>query len=223
MVRSSVPSGASTGEFEAVELRDGSGPFHGKGVTTALQNIQNILKPKLIGKDCTEQKEIDNVMLEIDGTDNKRELGANAILGISMAVARAGALSLDLPLFKYLGNLKDLKGEKLPIPVMNIINGGMHAGNNLDFQEYMIVPSGAKSFSEAIRLFRNSLTEDQLKYYDYLCQQKATMDETRFWNAVEKENYFLNHTLAERQRIFYRWFREWLRKSQKGLIHSDET
>ncbi|UCH87911.1 MAG: phosphopyruvate hydratase [Thermoplasmata archaeon] len=152
MVRASVPSGASTGALEAIELRDGSGPFRGKGVTKALEKIQNVLKPKLIGQDCTNQKAIDDIMLGLDGTENKGELGANAILGISAAVARAGAVSKGVTLYEHLGSISNSKPEKLPIPVMNIINGGAHAGNNLDFQEFMIIPSGAASYSEAVQI-----------------------------------------------------------------------
>lgn len=151
-VRTSVPSGASTGELEAHELRDGEGPYGGKGVTKAVDNINNIIKPKIVGMDCTSQEEIDNTMNELDGTANKTKLGANAILGVSMAAAKAAAESKGLPLYLYLGTLSNITPEKIPIPVLNIINGGAHAGNSLEFQEFMIIPSGAKTFSEAIQM-----------------------------------------------------------------------
>lgn len=154
--RASVPSGASTGSREALELRDGDKThFMGKGVLKAVDNVNKLIAPKLIGKDVFDQRGIDNLMLEIDGTENKEKLGANAILGVSMAVCRAGALEKKKPLFRYLA--EDLKipnaaGKlRLPAPLMNIINGGAHASNNLDIQEFMIVPHMKKSFSENFR------------------------------------------------------------------------
>jgi enolase len=147
-----VPSGASTGSLEAVELRDGTGPFNGKGVTKALNAVNKIIGPKVTGMECTAQSEIDKLMVELDGTENKGELGANAILGVSMAVARAGAVAQNKSLYEYLSILTGKEPQKLPIPVMNIINGGAHAGNKLDFQEYMIIPSGAESFTEAMQI-----------------------------------------------------------------------
>ena len=144
-----VPSGASTGMFEAVELRDGDkSRYSGKGVLKAIDNVNAKIGPALIGYDATEQVAIDNLMLQLDGTDNKSNLGANAILGVSMAVARAAAESLDLPLFVYLGGFN---AKELPVPMMNILNGGAHADNNVDIQEFMIMPVGAKSFAEALR------------------------------------------------------------------------
>lgn len=154
--RASVPSGASTGSREALELRDGDkSKYMGKGVLTAVKNINESIAPKLIGKNVFDQRAIDHLMLEIDGTENKSKLGANAILGVSMAVCRAGALEKGKPLYLYL--FEDLKvpnpvGKmRLPTPLMNIINGGAHASNNLDIQEFMIVPHMKKSFSENFR------------------------------------------------------------------------
>lgn len=144
--RASVPSGASTGINEAIELRDNDKRYMGKGVLKAVNNVNDIIKPSLIGIDVTKQAEIDNIMLRLDGTNNKSKLGANAILGVSLACLKAAADSNDMPLYKYIGN-----GKNLPTPMMNIINGGFHADNNLDFQEYMIVPN-ANSFREKLRI-----------------------------------------------------------------------
>lgn len=144
-----VPSGASTGAFEAVELRDADPKrYLGKGVLTAQKNVTEIIAPVILGMDATDQSGIDKILIDIDGTDNKAKLGANSILGVSMAVARAAALSQDMPLFMY---LSEGKGKTLPVPMMNVLNGGEHADNNLDFQEFMIVPVGAPTFSEALR------------------------------------------------------------------------
>ena len=150
MGRAMVPSGASTGEHEAVELRDGDkNRLGGKGVLQAVRNVNEILADELIGYDATLQKEIDQIMIDIDGTPNKAKLGANAILGVSLAVARAAANSLGLPLFRYLGGVG---AYTMPVPMMNIINGGSHADNNVDIQEFMIMPVGAKSFRGAMRM-----------------------------------------------------------------------
>ena len=149
-----VPSGASTGEREALELRDGGARFHGKGVTKACQNVNKIIAPKLIGKTLKNQKELDSIMLSLDGTEFKTNLGANAILSVSLAVARALALIKNKPLYKNLGN-----GTTLPTPMMNVINGGAHADSNVDFQEYMIMPIGAKSLSEALRFASETFME----------------------------------------------------------------
>lgn len=147
--RAIVPSGASTGKFEALELRDGDKErYNGKGVLKAVENVNEVLAPRLIGLNAYDQVLLDKTMLEIDGTENKSKVGANAILSISMAVARAAAASLDLPLYKYLGGVN---AKVLPVPFMNVINGGQHADNNLDIQEFMIVPAGAPSFREALR------------------------------------------------------------------------
>ncbi|WP_457639862.1 phosphopyruvate hydratase [Persephonella sp.] len=147
--RALVPSGASTGETEAVELRDGDkNRFNGKGVLKAVENINTKIADALIGEESTNQVEIDRIMLELDGTENKSNLGANAILAVSLAVARASAEELELPLYRYLGGTN---AKLLPVPLMNVINGGAHADNNLDFQEFMIVPVYGESFKEALR------------------------------------------------------------------------
>ena len=150
MGRAAVPSGASTGEREALELRDGDKKrFLGKGVLKAVDNINNIIAKILIGEDALNQKAIDNLMIREDGTDNKSKLGANAILGVSMAVAKAAANAVGLPLYQYIGGCN---AKKLPVPMMNVINGGAHADNNVDLQEFMIVPKGAKTFREGLRM-----------------------------------------------------------------------
>ena len=147
--RAMVPSGASTGEHEAVELRDGDKKrYLGKGVLKAVDNVNEIIAPEIIGLDCTQQAYIDQIMIELDGTANKAKLGANAILGVSMAVAKAAADFTGLPLYLYLGGFN---AKELPVPMMNIINGGSHADNNVDFQEFMIMPVGFKTFSDALR------------------------------------------------------------------------
>ncbi|AIT79165.1 phosphopyruvate hydratase [Novosphingobium pentaromativorans] len=145
----SVPSGASTGQFEAHELRDGdSARYAGRGVLKAVENIEREIAPALIGIDAVRQPEIDRLMCELDGTENKARLGANAILGVSLAVARASAQSMEMPLYQYLGGST---ARRLPVPMMNIINGGKHAANGLQMQEFMIVPHGAPTYSEALR------------------------------------------------------------------------
>ncbi len=147
--RAAVPSGASTGKHEAVELRDGDKSVYvGKGVLKAVDNVNNIIADKLKGIPVTEQALIDALLIEIDGTHNKAVLGANATLAVSMAVARAGAQSSNLPLYRYIGGVNAVT---LPVPLMNILNGGMHADNKIDFQEFMIVPTGASTFSEGLR------------------------------------------------------------------------
>jgi enolase len=149
MGKASVPSGASTGENEALELRDGDPKrYGGKGVLKAVANVQEKIAPKLIGMDVYHQVEIDRLMLDLDGTPNKATLGANAILGVSMAVARAASLAAGLPLYQYLGGPGS---RRLPVPCMNIINGGAHADNSVDLQEFMVVPLGAPSYHEALR------------------------------------------------------------------------
>ena len=147
--RASVPSGASTGKFEAVELRDRYSRYAGKGVQMAVDHVNTKLAPELIGTNALEQTKIDQMMLQIDGTKNKENLGANAILGVSMAVAQAAAKALQIPLYRYLGGAC---ARRLPIPMMNILNGGCHANNAIDIQEFMIVPIGAKSFQEALQM-----------------------------------------------------------------------
>ena len=148
--RAIVPSGASTGAFEAVELRDGDkGRYIGKGVEKAVANVNEVIAPELEGMDAFDQPAIDALMIELDGTHNKGKLGANAILGVSMAVARAASEELGLPLFQYIGGVN---AKQLPVPMMNILNGGEHADNSVDVQEFMILPVGAKSFKEGLRM-----------------------------------------------------------------------
>ena len=147
--RASVPSGASTGEHEAVELRDGDkSRYFGKGVLNAVEHVNNTLAEELTGYDATDQPGIDHMMIELDGTPTKSRFGANAILGVSLGVAKAAALSLKLPLYRYIGGTN---ARYLPVPMMNILNGGKHADNNVDIQEFMIVPVHAPTFAEALR------------------------------------------------------------------------
>ena len=147
--RAAVPSGASTGEREALELRDGGKEFLGKGVLKAVENVNDVIGPKIKGMYVFNQREIDNFLIDLDGTENKSNLGANAILGVSLAVARAAANCLEVPLFFYLGGVV---ANIMPVPLCNVINGGMHADNNLDIQEFMIAPVGAECFSEGYRM-----------------------------------------------------------------------
>ena len=148
--RAAVPSGASTGAFEAVELRDGDKDrYLGRGTQKAVKNVNEEIAGEIVGLDATDQVSIDQLLLELDGTPNKGKLGANAILGVSLAVAKAAAGALGLPLFRYLGGVN---AKELPVPMMNILNGGKHADNTVDIQEFMIMPVGAPSFSEALRM-----------------------------------------------------------------------
>ena len=148
--RAAVPSGASTGEHEAVELRDGDeARYGGKGVIKAVENVNEIIRPELLELDCLDQAHIDMLLIDIDGTYNKEKLGANAILGTSLAVARAASAFLDMPFYQYLGGVN---ARTLPVPMMNVLNGGSHADNTVDLQEFMIMPTGAESFSEALRM-----------------------------------------------------------------------
>ena len=149
--RAIVPSGASTGVHEAVELRDKDKRYNGKGVLKAVENIKMRLAPKLVGLDVKQQQFIDVMMTRLDGTPNKAKLGANAILAVSMAVCRAGAKDKDMKLHKYIEELAETK-SKMPTPFFNVINGGQHAGNPLDIQEYMIAPTGAKDFKQALQM-----------------------------------------------------------------------
>ncbi|MEI6126473.1 MAG: phosphopyruvate hydratase [Pseudomonadota bacterium] len=150
MGRAQVPSGASTGEREALELRDNDkGRFMGKGVTLAVKNVNERIQPELIGMESLDQIAIDKTMIDLDGTEIKKNLGANAILGVSMAVAKASAIELNIPLYRYIGGAN---AKVLPVPMMNILNGGAHADNNVDIQEFMIMPVGAKNFAEALRM-----------------------------------------------------------------------
>jgi enolase len=146
--RAIVPSGASTGEHEAVELRDGGDRYGGKGVQRAVSHVNGEIAKAVQGLDALDQRMVDQVLIDVDGTDNKGRLGANALLGVSLAVARAAALELDLPLYRYVGGPN---AHVLPVPMMNVVNGGVHADNNVDLQEFMIVPLGAASFREALR------------------------------------------------------------------------
>ena len=150
--RASVPSGASTGAYEAVELRDGGTAYMGKAVLNAVENVNNIIAPKIIGMDTTDQKAIDQVMLDLDGTDNKAKLGANAILGVSLAVSKAGAAAKGVPLYRHYADLAGNDKLMMPVPCFNVINGGSHAGNKLAFQEYFVIPTGAKDFVEAMQI-----------------------------------------------------------------------
>lgn len=148
--RAAVPSGASTGAFEAVELRDGDRRrYLGKGVQKAVANVNDIIAPEVVGMDAIDQVAIDQLMIELDGTANKGKLGANAILGVSLAVAKAAAAAFALPLYQYIGGINS---KELPVPMMNILNGGEHADNNVDIQEFMVMPVGAKSFAEALQM-----------------------------------------------------------------------
>jgi enolase len=147
--RAAVPSGASTGEFEAVELRDGDkSRYLGKGVLKAVENVNDIIAPEVIGMDATNQAVLDGALIELDGTENKSKLGANALLGVSLAAAKAAAAYCGLPLYQYIGGVNS---RVLPVPMMNILNGGSHATNNVDLQEFMVMPTGAESFSDALR------------------------------------------------------------------------
>lgn len=148
--RAAVPSGASTGEHEAVELRDGDEKaYMGKGVLRAVENVNSTIADELLGQNVFNQIDIDHMLIDIDGTSNKGTLGANAMLGVSLAVADAAANALNIPLWRYVGGVN---AKVLPVPMMNIINGGSHADNNVDLQEFMIMPTGAETFSEAIRM-----------------------------------------------------------------------
>jgi enolase len=148
--RAAVPSGASTGAYEAIELRDTKAKrYMGKGVTGAVKNVNEVIAPEVVGIDATQQEELDSLMIELDGTANKGKFGANAILGISLAAAKAAADSAQLPLYRYLGGCN---ANILPVPMMNILNGGKHSDNNVDFQEFMIMPIGAKNFPQALQM-----------------------------------------------------------------------
>jgi len=172
--RAAVPSGASTGIYEAVELRDGvKSDYMGKGVSKAVSNVNDIISPALVGKDPANQKEIDDIMLALDGTDNKAKLGANAILAVSMAVCKAGSAQKMVPLYQHVADLAGNKTLSLPLPAFNIINGGTHAGNKLAMQEFMILPVGAKSFREAMKMgcevYHNLKKVIQTKYGQDAC------------------------------------------------------
>ncbi len=153
LFRAMVPSGASTGIYEALELRDGDkSRYNGKGVLKAVGNVNNIIAPKILGMDCTKQEEIDKKMIELDGTENKSKLGANAILAVSMAVCKAGAVANGMPLYAYIADLANVKEFVMPVPSFNVINGGKHAANKLAMQEFMLLPIKAPNFREALRM-----------------------------------------------------------------------
>jgi enolase 1/2/3 len=188
VARAAVPSGASTGSREAVELRDGDPKkYLGKGVLKAVQNVNDKIAPELIGVEVTEQVLIDNLMIEMDGTKNKKKLGANAILGVSLAAAKAAAQELDLPLFQYLGGTN---AKQLPVPMMNVINGGEHADNNVDIQEFMIVPVGADTFSNALRM--------GVEVFHHL---KAVLKKRKFNTSVGDEGGFAPNLKSNEQAI----------------------
>ena len=147
--RASVPSGASTGKYEAVELRDGDERYNGLGVTRAVHHVNDAIAREIIGINVFEQEKIDGILLKMDRTENKSNLGANAMLGVSLAVAKTAAKALDIPLYRYLGGVN---ADTMPVPMMNILNGGRHADNSIDIQEFMIMPIGAKCFREALRI-----------------------------------------------------------------------
>ena len=181
---SMVPSGASTGSREALELRDGDVAHMGKGVSKAVANIHEIISPALIGMDVTHQQEIDEKMIALDGTSSKSKLGANAILGVSLAVLKAGANILEVPLYKYINQVfNDINGEKpemqIPIPMLNIINGGEHANNNIDIQEFMIMPVGANNFSQAMQ-WATEIYSDLKKLLHAKCLSTSVGDEGGF-------------------------------------------
>eukprot|EP00413_Alexandrium_margalefii_P045166 CAMPEP_0204604618 /NCGR_PEP_ID=MMETSP0661-20131031/57982_1 /ASSEMBLY_ACC=CAM_ASM_000606 /TAXON_ID=109239 /ORGANISM="Alexandrium margalefi, Strain AMGDE01CS-322" /LENGTH=435 /DNA_ID=CAMNT_0051615795 /DNA_START=97 /DNA_END=1404 /DNA_ORIENTATION=+ len=184
--RSIVPSGASTGENEACELRDGGKAFMGKGVKKAVDNVKTVLAPALVGKDPADQAAIDKLMLELDGTENKSKLGANAILGVSMACCRAGAAEKGVPLYRYINDLAGGPKMVMPVPCFNVINGGVHAGNYLAFQEFFLIPVGAANFEEAMQM--GSETYHTLKGIikgKYGLDSTAVGDEGGFAPAVQ--------------------------------------
>jgi len=184
--RAAVPSGASTGENEACELRDGGKAYLGKGVSKAVDNVKNVIAPALIGKDPTDQAAIDKIMLDLDGTENKSKLGANAILGVSMACCRAGAAQKGTALYKYINEIAGGPKMTMPVPCFNVINGGVHAGNFLAFQEFFLIPTEAKTFAEAMQL--GSETYHTLKGIikkKYGLDSTAVGDEGGFAPAVQ--------------------------------------
>ncbi|MGN0383488.1 MAG: phosphopyruvate hydratase [Eubacterium sp.] len=198
--RAAVPSGASTGQFEAIELRDKKERYGGKGVEKAVENVNNHLAKAIIGKNALKQNEIDAILIETDGTANKEKMGANAILGVSMATARAAATASGMPLYRYLGGINC---KKFPVPMMNILNGGVHADNTVDFQEFMIMPVGAKSFKEGLRMcaevyhtLKQILKErglstavgDEGGFAPDLADTEAVLD--TIMDAIKKSGYF---------------------------------
>ena len=170
VARAAVPSGASTGAFEASERRDGGSRYGGKGVLEAVKAAEEEIAAEVIGLEATEQRLLDQLMIDLDGTPNKSRLGANAILGVSLAVAKAAALSAELPLFRYVGGPN---AHVLPVPMMNILNGGAHADSNVDIQEFMIAPIGATTFAEALRAGRRGLPRAQERPEDVRATRPA--------------------------------------------------
>lgn len=195
--RAAVPSGASTGGHEACELRDGGSDFLGKGVSKAVQNVKTIIGPALLGKDPSDQAAIDKLMVELDGTENKSKLGANAILGVSMAICRAGAAEKGVPLHKHINEIAGKPKMSMPVPCFNVINGGVHAGNLLAFQEFFLIPTGATSFTEAMKL--GSETYHTLKgiiKQKYGLDSTAVGDEGGFAPAVQDPEEALKLLMA---------------------------
>lgn len=185
--RAAVPSGASTGEHEAVELRDGEHEWMGKGVLRAVENVNQIIAPRLKGKDALQQSEIDYIMIKLDGTENKGNLGANAILGVSLAVAKAAAEFLGVSLYRYIGGSQV---RVLPVPMMNVLNGGKHADNNVDLQEFMIMPVGAPTFTEALRWSTETFHT-----------LKKVLKEKKYSTAVGDEGGFAPNLFSNREAL----------------------
>ncbi len=201
--RAAVPSGASTGRHEALELRDGGTRFLGKGVHKAVANVNNIISKEIAGMDAASQQAIDEKMLELDGTENKSKLGANAMLAVSMAACRAGAGSM--PLYEYIGKLGSNKNFVLPVPFMNVINGGAHAGNELDIQEFMIAPVGAKNFREAVQMCAETYqTLKGIIKEDYGINAINVGDEGGFAPPLKKTEEALNLIVKAIEKAGYR-------------------
>jgi len=179
--RAAVPSGASTGKYEAVELRDGDKDVYvGKGVLKAVANVEEKIADELLGVDVTDQRYIDEMMIDLDGTPNKSKLGANAILGVSLACAKAAALEQNMPLFRYVGGTN---AHTMPVPMMNILNGGSHADNSIDFQEFMIIPLGADTFSESLRMGVETWVD---KYPIFSIEDGLDEDDWKGWAALNE-------------------------------------
>ena len=194
--RESVPSGASTGRFEAIELRDGDKDYFGLGVQKVVDHVNTKIREMLLGMNVLEQAKLDRAMVELDGTDNKGNLGANAILGVSLACAKTAAKALDMPLYRYLGGTN---AKTLPVPMMNVINGGVHAKNTLDFQEFMIMPVGARGFSQALKM--------GAEVYHFLRQ---ILNENGMSTAVGDEDLHLILRIQKRHFLIFRRQWRWL-------------
>ena len=228
-----VPSGASTGQYEAVELRDNDNRYCGKGVKTAVDNINDTIAPALVGRSALDQLTIDNIMLRMDYTDNKSKLGANATLAVSIAVAKAAAKYLSLPLYRYLGNPFV---NRLPVPMMNILNGGAHASNNVDIQEFMIMPTGAKNFSEGLRqcceiyqalkdilhsLGKSTAVGDEGGFAPDLESDEQAIE--LILKAVKKAGYSENDTKIALDAAASEWYKDNVYKLPKrGVVKSTE-